>query len=207
MPKPKKPPPKPEKEPKPKPDRPPATLNGAVWRTSEAKQLMAQDIIDKLVPIEGVIDSEELYNRMYVNQPEFKNFPFDKVRYDGRIDRLRAAIKRLKYWAVYDAAAVARDRALHPPPAVNIRGQLRWNGSEAQKLLKIDIANGLHEQMAPRFLRMTKDEYKEFELPVFRKHIDQTKQALKPFGRKTPGQINHNKRKLGNKDKSRINEE
>ena len=33
--------------------RPPATLNGADWKTSKAKLLISQDIIDGIIPLDG----------------------------------------------------------------------------------------------------------------------------------------------------------
>jgi hypothetical protein len=59
--------------------RPPASFNDANWKTSKAKQLIAQDIIDGRVPVEGNIDIEELFQREYAGHDYFKNFPFDII--------------------------------------------------------------------------------------------------------------------------------
>jgi len=67
-----------------KKQRPPATLNRADWRTSKAKQLVAQDVIDGLIPMEGEIDVEAIFNEHYVGHSFFKDFPFDKIRYKDR---------------------------------------------------------------------------------------------------------------------------
>jgi hypothetical protein len=77
-------------------DRPPATLNNAVWRTSKAKQLVAQDIIDNEIPLVGPFDVEEVFNRLYAGHTFFQNFPFDKDRYKDRIERLRNAMSKLQ---------------------------------------------------------------------------------------------------------------
>lgn len=52
--------------------RPPASLNGAKWKTSKAKQLVAQDIIDGLIPMEGPLDVDEIFHRLYSDHNFFR---------------------------------------------------------------------------------------------------------------------------------------
>ena len=184
--------------------RPPATLNNADWMTSKAKQLIAQDIIDGEIPLEGNIDVEKIfYGELgYHHHKYFKNFPFDKTRYKDRIERLREAIKRLQHWAAYDAAKIEEDRIKHPPKEKNIRGELRWDGSEAQALLKLDMDQGRHLQMRPKEFRETREAYGMFKLRIFQKHVDQEKQARKDYDEATKSK-RYKSKTYGNKELSR----
>ena len=48
-----------------------------------------------------------------------------------------------------------------------------WDGSDAQKLLELDVAGYAHVGMTPKELQKTRDEYKQIELTVFRNHLYQ----------------------------------
>ena len=50
--------------------------------------------------------------------------------------------------------------------------------------------------MLPKQFRLTKPQYQLFDLTVFRKHMDQCKQAQKEYAQ-TPGQVKSNKFKVG----------
>ncbi len=52
---------------------------------------------------------------------------------------------------------------------LNLRGYLHWNKHPAKELLKDDVANKLHDKMAPMELRKTSNEYMEFPAAVFAK--------------------------------------
>lgn len=182
--------------------RPPATLNGASWGDSNAKKLMAQDLIDGFIPLEGPVNTEELFNRLYADHPFFDNFPFDKTRYDARLRTLRTQVVNFKKWADYDAKAILEDFKVYPPDRVNVRGELRFDGSEAQALLKADVANKLYETMKPKELWQSREEYHtKFSLKKFRKHLDQMKESEKRYvdnGKK------YTKNVIGNKEFSRL---
>lgn len=186
-----------------KPPRPPATLNGANWGGSNAKNLIAQDIIDGHIPaLPTQINVEDIFENLYSGHPYFDNFPFDKERYRTRIQSLRAAVEKHSRWASFDDQALLHDIALNPTATHDVRGHLRWDGSEAQRLLPIDLANNKHmenEFNTPKKLWLSNPEYTKFTLTVFRGHIDQCKQAAKEFGQ-TPGQAKKkkkNKKRLG----------
>lgn len=183
----------------PKPERPPATLNDAKWKTSKAKEKMAQDMIDGKIPLEGKIDSKEIYDRLYAKNTLFKDFPYDKVRYDRRMKTLRGAILRLQHWADYDNKAIVEDLQKYPKKATNIRGEPRWEGSAAEKFLKKDVDDGLHLGKDLKELWATRDEYKAFTKTVFRKHIDQEKQSRKTY---KDGGKRYTRNIYGNKDLS-----
>lgn len=74
--------------------------------------------------------------------------------------------------AAFDAQALRCDKKNDHPPNNNT-SYPRWHGSAAQKLLKEDVSNKLQEAMKPRELRLTRPEYQEFPLKVFRDHVQQ----------------------------------
>jgi len=159
----------------------PATLNNAKWLGSKAKDQIAQDIIDGLIPSEGKINVKEIFGTMYKDNPLFKDFPWNEERYVDRIQSLRTGIATHYKWAEQDRKAVIEDLKNHPPPPANIRGELRWEGSDAQRLLKQDVDEDRHKDLSPSGLRETRPEYKLFTRKVFTKHIDQEKQDRKEF--------------------------
>ena len=60
-----------------------------------------------------------------------------------------------------------------PRNATTSRGLPFWNNHSASELLKNDEASGDAAGMKPKQLRMSRKEYREFPLPVFRKYIYQ----------------------------------
>ena len=138
------------------------------WRYSEARALLEKDLVDGTIPIDSDLMEPQV---VYGQRPEFSDFPYKKFR-----DNLSAARRRhrdAKNRSATDAAALAHDRGIYPKKATNHRGEPRWDGSQAQALLKIDVHEGKNRTMAPNALRDSRAEYQEFPLDVFRGHIHQ----------------------------------
>lgn len=174
------------------------------WQYSDARKIMAQDMIDNVVPIDVKIqNTEDLYYELYAHLPAFKEWPYDRKTFDRRIASLQEIVTRLKWAAQCDRDALAHDRAMHPQPTHAPNGRLLWKGSEADRWLKVDMHSGLHLQMKPEQLRETRDCYKEFSKRRFSKRIDQLKEKAKPFGC-TPGQASSKKKKKKNKNNGRV---
>ena len=118
-------------------DRPPASLNGADWGASDAKNLIAQDLLDNIVPCaERIEDIKQLFDELYAHQPEFKDFPFDEPRYRARIERLQTVVRRLKWSANYDKQCLAEAQANYPQQMHGPTGTIPWANSEADELSK-----------------------------------------------------------------------
>mmetsp|Transcript_6587 Transcript_6587/g.9625 ORF Transcript_6587/g.9625 Transcript_6587/m.9625 type:complete len:203 (-) Transcript_6587:60-668(-) len=167
------------------------------WRYSEAKKLMAQDMIDGIVATDIAIkDIKKLYDQYYAGHPFFKDFPFDKELFKGRVSRLQHSVQRYKEYSKMDSEAFAKDRLVYPQKTHNVKGEPLWKGSEAAECLIEDMKNGLHLTMKPQELRETRECYKDFNKTRFSKRIDQMKQKAKPFGA-TPGQTKSKKKKKG----------
>lgn len=182
---------------------PPAALNGALWRFSKARDQVAQDLIDGIVPLEGPVDSEDIFNSLWADNDNFKNFPFDRERYDDRIRSMRRQVKDAQDYAAMDHAAICKDRLVYPVKTTTSKGKPRWKGSFAERVLISDVANNLHIGKKPKELYESRPAvYGAFELAVFRGQLDQLREKLKPYD-KRPGQCKP-KNKLGDKDASQL---
>lgn len=174
-------------------------LNDAAWFGSKAKDIMAQDFIDEILPLEGPINSKDVYDALYADHPDFADFPYDKTLYDGRFQRIQMAVRKQKDFAILDEAALRKDRNVYPIRSHNAKGEPNWRGSEAEYWLKVDMDAGKHLEMKPGELFATRECYQPFGKKRFRDRIDQLKEKAKPYGT-TPGQS----KKLGDPEKSRL---
>jgi hypothetical protein len=104
----------------------------------------------------------------YVRTLDPKYEAVDAVNFSSNLRQLRERLKKFKTYADTDDEALQMDRLLHP---INYEG--RWAGSEAEKLLKIDLEQRKNLHMKPSELRDTRTQYKCFSKDQFRKHIDQ----------------------------------
>jgi hypothetical protein len=93
--------------------------------------------------------------------------------FKSRLKSLVGAIKKEKTWALNEELALAHDRALFPVPTHNYRGEPRWDGSEVQRLLKQDVAAGVHNEKTPTEFYTSRPEYQVYPLQTFREHIYQ----------------------------------
>jgi hypothetical protein len=75
--------------------------------------------------------------------------------------------------AAEEAALLAHHKQHFPALTHNHRGDPRWQGSEAERLLKVDVSEKKNKEMHPQVLRGTRNEYQDYSLEVFRKHIHQ----------------------------------
>ena len=110
---------------------------------------------------------------VYAMRAEYK--PYNPKNFATNLRNLRSSIQKQQKYADEDSAALAHDLLLHPHAATDPRGypRSRWDGSKAQRLLKLDIDAGEHEKMKPEKLHATRTEYQDFPLKVFRDHINQ----------------------------------
>lgn len=164
------------------------------WAASTAKQLMAQDMMDGLVPYKTEIkNKEKLYNDMYAGTPEFEDWPWDAGKFYTRIRSLQATIRKMMQCKSIDEAAFKHDRVLHPAPNTPggpthyPNGDRLWSGSEAATKLKEDFDNKRHVNLTRAEFKASRDCYKDFDETRITQRLDYLRQNEKPFG-KTPGQ-------------------
>jgi hypothetical protein len=126
---------------------------------------------------EGTLPATMAPRIVYSMREEYKQVEYHQFR--TNLNSLRKSLKAVNDRAIVDSAAVAHDQQQLMHHRYNAARQHRWNGSEAQRLLKLDVNDEKHCIMLPHELRMTRDEYKAFPLDVFRKHIHQEVRSRK----------------------------
>mmetsp|Transcript_26735 Transcript_26735/g.62789 ORF Transcript_26735/g.62789 Transcript_26735/m.62789 type:complete len:158 (-) Transcript_26735:10-483(-) len=106
---------------------------------------------------------------VWAMQPEFVEVKYENFR--NNFARMKRTIKEHKNRAEIDEAGFLHDISLYPL-AKDSDGAY-WDGSEAQRLLKIDIERKRNEWMKPEYLQLSRPDYQEFELKKFRGHLHQ----------------------------------
>lgn len=71
------------------------------------------------------------------------------------------------------------DRQIHPPPATNFRGEPYWEGSAAQKILKKNVADGVHRGMRPADYYKLRPEFQQFLPKTIAGHVIQEERLIK----------------------------
>jgi hypothetical protein len=153
----------------------PTTKKKTTWKGSKARDLLEKDLISGDIPLDvDVMDAKEVY----LQRPEFANFEYAQFR--ERLRYLRNQIKEKKDSATSASAALSRDRQIYPKASHNHRGEPRWEGSEMERLLRLDMDDGKDKSLKPIDLYQSRKEYSEnYTLSVFRKHIDQEQRRRK----------------------------
>ena len=105
--------------------------------------------------------------QVYERHEAFKSYDYTKFR--NNLYGLRKVIAREFKRMREDCEAYGHDRAI-------VNGSIAskpvpWHRSPAANLLQLDVKANLHLRMQPKELWATRDEYKAFELKVFRKHL------------------------------------
>jgi hypothetical protein len=109
---------------------------------------------------------------------EYKEYPIRN--FARNLANLRKALKEQNERSSVDSRALAYDKKLYPQCDVtDSRGLPRWEGSDAERLLKFDIDRGEHNKMKRSELHLTRVAYQAFSLTVFRKHIHQEVRSRK----------------------------
>lgn len=142
------------------------------WRGSKAKGLLLKLLLDKKSFIHTKTDSG-IYNCDALFM-EFKPSYFQKNLKRAR----KVAAAKLKHIDATEAEH-QREQLAYPPNSLTVHGYPRWPDHCASSLLKEDVKNGLAYSTKPKQLRGMRDEYQEFPLEVFRRHVHQEKRAQK----------------------------
>jgi len=137
------------------------------WRGSHARHLLQTDIVG------GIVTKDDDPQDVYASRPEYAPFKENFAKY---LKSLLEIVAREKKYADMASKALENDRRIHPP-SNDPRGYPVFQGSEAEKRLKEDIDNGLHEQYKPIQLHQLREEYQAWPLDVFRNHIHQELRA------------------------------
>ena len=137
-----------------------------------AKEMLQQDVCAGMLP--RTLGPTEVYEM----RREYQAVEYGKFR--TNLNKLRKKLEFQQSSAASDDAALQHYMGLNPVN-MNPTGGMnypRWDLSDAQRLLKEDIAAERHKAMKPQELRMTRLEYQRFPKDVFRKHIHQEVRSL-----------------------------
>jgi len=147
---------------------PPSPPSCPDWATSKERKILAKDIAEGAVPpTMWPREVREMHGGIY------KQWPASDFR--GCLRTLRKSVGKDQERALSDNQAFVQYRLNHPVVAANdgSRKYPRWNGSDAERMLKEDIESGALVSMRPRELRLSRSEYQKWPLQVFRGHIHQ----------------------------------
>jgi hypothetical protein len=121
--------------------------DSTTWRNSIAKGILQEGLNDGTIPIDSnVMSALEVYSL----RPEFQVFPYSQFR--DRLRDMRKRTKGSKETSVADSAALAHDRVNHPIRERNERGEMRWEGSQAELFLHRDMELISNHTMRPIIL-------------------------------------------------------
>ncbi|CAB9523972.1 unknown protein [Seminavis robusta] len=127
---------------------------------SDASGFGPRAVYDSLIPL-----GDPAMNGVKYNEEFTRHLRDLRMQVVGCSDRARD-----------DEDAYKNFRMNHPTQKVDGRGRPRWQGSEAEALLKQDMDDGIHKQFdKPSLFYQSRPEYQKFQLDVFRGHIDQEK--------------------------------
>ena len=135
------------------------------WKSSAAKQLLKDDIINDVVK-EGMKPKE-----VYKMHDEYKKWP--EKNFGANLRSLRKKIAKDKQRMKDDCAAYEHDLQLLKKLRGNDPVNIPWHKSEANVLLKQDVKDSRHKDMKPIELYYSRPEYQHFDLTTFRNHIYQ----------------------------------
>jgi len=130
------------------------------WKDHPARELLLEEFKTGRIPL----DSKDMGPaEVCCNYAHTLEFQMEGVEhgdtFTARLLRLRNLIKKDKKRAKNDSRALATALENHPVPLLDCHGRAHWNGSEAQALLKQDIAAGKHKLQTS--LELYNDEERE----------------------------------------------
>ena len=147
------------------------------WANSAAKVLLKKLFREGTIPVD-YDDPELIWTTHCEGKPQFTGMSYD-ANFRSRLKAVKEDLCMKKSRAIADQEAYDNFRRNHPRPTHNARGEPIWDGSQAQALLKEDMADGLHVGKEPKQVWLSRPEFQEFLLDVFRDHIYQEQRLWK----------------------------
>ena len=146
------------------------------WQKSDGKELLMADLRSGTIALRGKGDADKIYKL----RAEFGGDDIDdKRKFPHRLRTARLKTEMLNNLSDFDVVAISHDRAIFPIKVANHETEPRWDGSQAQVLLRNDVSAKLHHNMKPQELHRLRTEYSEFSLTKFREHIYQEERRQK----------------------------
>lgn len=127
-----------------------------------AKPLLEMDYLS------GEVTDEMFPRHVRELRTEYKNVPVVNFRTNFRAMKIR--IGEHKNRSMRDFAAYLHDMEFY---TLAVDDSTSWDGSDAQRLLMVDVKAGMLRFMKPKLLWVFREEYQKFSLDVFRAHCYQ----------------------------------
>ena len=164
------------------------------WKGSKARALLTRLVLDDKSWVH-TMSPEDIHK----SQSIFESFPLPKFKeYLGTIQKSVAIVKET---VKVNEKEVWQDLAEFPREATNDRGYPFWDTHSARALLASDVRDGSANEMKPKELWYTRDEYQCFPLGVFRDHVHQEKRRQ----RELPGSIHRRNKKAQKMHEAEVN--
>ena len=134
------------------------------WEDSWAKEIL------RLAILNGDITDKHTLDEIHLWHPEVQ--ATDRSKLSGRIRSLKDQVHTDKECAIQDDIDLTRDRKMFPIPSHNYRGEPRSEGSQAERILKEEIAKGEHLKEKPSIFA-SRQVFQDYPDDVIRDHIYQ----------------------------------
>jgi hypothetical protein len=136
------------------------------WKDSEAKQRLREDIL------QGMVTEEMDARQVFEMREEYQDYNFNNFK--TNLKNLRTSILCLQESAQIAHVAHQNYTKLltnNTNCVANSRRYPKWNDSEAAHFLALDVDARLYETLKPEALWMSRLEYQNYPLKVFRDHL------------------------------------
>jgi len=120
--------------------------------------------------LNGDITDKHTLDEIHLWHPEVQ--ATDRSKLSGRIRSLKDQVHTDKECAIQDDIDLTRDRKMFPIPSHNYRGEPRSEGSQAERILKEEIAKGEHLKEKPSIFA-SRQVFQDYPDDVIRDHIYQ----------------------------------
>jgi hypothetical protein len=149
---------------------------GEKWKNSKAKALLIRLLLDSTSDIHNKSPEE-----VWESSEWFQKFPMH--RFVGNLMNIKETLEVKGKVVKEDILLIEAELAALKLSNMTKRGYPHWHTHAAKKLLADDVMLEQNKAMKPKDFRVTRQEYKEFPLDVFRSHIyqEQRKQRELPL--------------------------
>ena len=128
------------------------------WRTSEARQVVLDDLVDGILSVEeDEVSAVEAWNMVYKHLVEFRDVVFSQ--FEARLADHRSQIKHKTGHIDRQVAALQHDRQIHPPRTIDRRGFRVFYLSAAYPKLVEDVRNEKNLTLTTAQLFYSRPEY------------------------------------------------
>lgn len=148
------------------------------WRTSEAREVILDDLVTGILPLDAeVVSAEEAWEEMYFALPEFKDVIFGQFKV--RLKDHRKQVSRRSEASTTFLDAFRHDRALRAQGYLpggglyNRHGERIFDRSAAKPLLREDVIDEKHKEMTTEELHASRDEFRVWDISMFRRRLRQ----------------------------------